>query len=327
VNEPLLGCPEGASGPVTPGAFEVLPRIAELPSPSSLWVSDWSGDGRTAVGWYLVPSDDAPEEAVFARFTTGGEVTVIRRVALGGSKREWPNAVTSCDGSASALVLGQGELFVDGFGLLPALEAPAAHYYLTLSENGTAFSFLTELGGLPSARTEWRTTSGELRTLAIDGVESMSWDGLTTFGTSTCCAPDDVFRWRPLSGEPAELDSDAPSDYVAADGESIPYSIAPDYLAVWRPEGTETFACGAPCSPVAWSSRARVLLVEMSGLYYLHTREHGFRPLEAVFAVPPGWTLWPSFLSLDGRTIAGRGTADGVQYPYFRATLNADALQ
>ncbi len=154
---------------------------------------------------------------------------------------------------------------------------------------------------------------------------------MTTFGTSGCyntlCTPPAVFRWRPLLDGGPDVTTDGPTDRVAADGESTPYDFAGRFIGIRRDSGTETINCGQACGPIAWSSRARILLVLLDSGYALWTREHGFRALESVLSVPPGWQLEPTHLALDGWTIAGNATSELEGRRYFRATLDAGALR
>jgi hypothetical protein len=335
VSESLLGCSESSADRTIPGAFELIPPYPGLPTPTEPWITDWSGDGQTAVGHYRwTPASDGSTEVFFLRWDTQTGYSMHRSVTIPApGLRETPTSLASCDASVLALRFGNGSVFVTGYGDLPETAQVQYHDHLTLSEDGTTFSFLTGVREMTRPWTEWRRTDGTQITLVLDRIHSLSWDGLTTFGesecfTTSCPTRPAYFRWRPLLEARPDIDLRPRTPFVAADGESIVHVYEGQNIGIWRPDPTarETLACGGPCRVVAWSSHARVLLVQLESGYALWTRVHGFRPLNELLAVPSGWSITPTHLSLDGWTVAGTATRDSITQ-YFRATLRANAFE
>jgi hypothetical protein len=328
VVEPLLGCAAPTTSASEPGAFEVLPLPSDVPFTNAQWIRDWSGDGRTAVGWYPTPGGSAEPALTLLRWTTGAGFSVLER--RDGDYRqlfEKPTAVASCDASVIALRFGDGTLELrGGVGFAPE-EGRYFHDYLTLSEDGSSVTYLAGIPELPRPWTMWRGPGGATASLLYDRVRSISWDGRVAFGIGCwpVCPGDHVFRWEP--GVTGKVDSEAPTPVVAADGESVVYDHTASKIGIWRTTGIDVIDCGKRCHVLAWSSRARVLLLTLEGEYTLWTAEHGFRPLASLLALPPGWRVLPTFLALDGRTVTGTATNDEASFPYFRATLVADAFQ
>lgn len=331
VVEPLLGCADPEASASAPGEFEVLPLPSDIPFTNAQWIRDWSGDGRTAVGWYPTPGlRYGYETTTILRFTTGEGFSILeQRDVTGTTQLEKPTAVASCDASVIALRHGDGTLEVrGGMGYVPE-DGRYIHDYVTLSEDGSSVSYRAALPEFPRPWTVWYGPNGASGSLLIDSVRSLSWDGKIAFGVG--CFPVDncignrVFRWEPSVA--GKVQNEAPTPIVAADGESIVYDHTVTKLGIWRAEGTRIIDCGKRCHVLAWSSRAQVLLLTLEGEYTLWTSEHGFRPLATLLNLPAGWRVLPTFLSLDGRTVTGTATNDESKFPYFRATLVAEALQ
>lgn len=334
VNEPLLGCSPGSSGKATPGVFEVLP-----PPPTDIgndpvrWLTDWSGDGASAVGYSTTTSDGESHGVITYQWRTGRGFSVESKISIEEAGfQETPTALSSCDGSVIAIREGEGSVYVQGGSMPPVEKQPSDFFHdkLLLSEDGSSLVFFTGVRDIIRPWTEWHSTKGPISSILLDTVDSISADGLVSFGTSGCyyvtCTPPAIFRWRPGNSN-QETDTGAPKTIVAADGESMVYGFNGSFIGIWREESTQSISCGKPCDPVAWSSRAQVLLVNTEDGYLLWTKPHGFRPLESLLSVPPGWQLLPTDLSLDGWTVMGTATTDNVSYPYFRATLNANAFK
>ncbi|MDF3070058.1 MAG: hypothetical protein K0R38_5659 [Polyangiaceae bacterium] len=330
VVEPLLGCADPEASASAPGEFEVLPLPSDVPFTNAQWIRDWSGDGRTAVGWYPTPGVRYDyQTTTILRWTTGEGFSILEQRNVAGTYQvETPTAVASCDASIIALRHGDGTLELRGRGYVPE-EGPHFHNYVTLSEDGSSVSFLSALPEFPRPWTAWYGPNGASDSLIIDPVRSLSWDGKVAFGVG-CFPVDDcpgnhVFRWEPGVG--GKVQTEAPTPLVAADGLSIVYDHTVTKLGIWRAEGTQVIDCGKRCHALAWSSRAQVLLLTLEGEYTLWTAVHGFRPLATLLNLPPGWRVLPTFLSLDGRTVTGTATNDEATFPYFRATLVAEALR
>jgi hypothetical protein len=328
VVEPLLGCAEPEESASEPGAFEVLPLPRDVPFTNAQWIRDWSGDGRTAVGWYPTPaSGETPAATTLLRWTTGAGFSILEKRDVDHlTLLQTPTALASCDASVLALRHGDGTFEVrGGMGFVPE-EGPHYFNYPTLSEDGSSVVYSTAIPAFPRPWTMWRGPGGAAASILIDPVRSLSSDGTIAFGRGCfpTCPGERVFRWEPgLS----KVDVDAPTPIVAADGVSVVYDHTLTKLGIWRAEGTEVIDCGKRCHVLAWSSQAQVLLLTLEGEYTLWTAVHGFRPLVSLLAVPAGWRVLPTFLSLDGRTVTGTATNDEADFPYFRATLVADAFQ
>jgi hypothetical protein len=337
VVEPLLGCVRGVSGKTTPGVFQALlnPSYESL-APDYPWITDWSGDGQTAVGYFTNEpwqDDTGPAYgAFFIRWRNGQGYDMEAKTRIELSQfNETQTALVNCDASVSARIWGDGS-YTTNNDLRPPYdpEAPERfHQHMTLSEDGSSLSFLTGIPGFKSW-TEWHSTKGDVKTVLLDIAQSMSWDGETVFGTSYCyyqtCEPPKTYRWRPLEGG-QDVTTTAPSPIVAADGQSIVFSPDPEHLGIWRDGAVETVDCAGACSPIAWSSRAQVLLVNLVGGPALWTRPHGFRPLASLLEVPSQWSITPTGLSLDGWTVTGSARNADTPFAYFRATLKANAFQ
>jgi hypothetical protein len=333
VTEPLLGCVTGVSGKTTPGVFQALPYPNyEALAPDYPWITDWSGDGQTAVGYYTnEPFDDA-YGAFFIRWRNGQgyDIEVKARIEL-SRFNEKQAAKVSCDGSVQAWLLGDGSYSTTNN--LQGDYDPDAPVYLhenlALSEDGSSLVFLT---GIPNFKrwTEWHSTKGDVASLLIDPPQSISWDGLTVFGTSYCyyvtCESPKTYRWQPPQGG-EDVTTTAPTPYVAADGQSIVFASDASHIGIWRDGAVESIDCLGPCQALAWSSRAQVLLVDRDGDSALWTRPHGFRPLSSLLAIPSEWTIAATGLSLDGWTVTGTASSAETPFAYFRATLEADAFQ
>jgi hypothetical protein len=333
VTEPLLGCNPGTSGKATPGTFEILPSPpTDIADDPVRWVTDWSGDGASAVGYYTTASDGDGHGVITFQWKTGRGFSVENKIRIEEAGfQEMPSALSSCDGSVIAIREGDGTVYVEGASIPPVEQQPTVlnHDKLLLSEDGSSLTFLTG-GDIIRPWTEWHSTKGPVSSVLLDSVDSLSADGLTAFGISGCyyvtCNPPAIFRWRPPWSF-QDTTTGAPTTIVAADGESIVYGFNTSFIGIWREEATQSISCGKPCEPVAWSSRAQVLLVNTEDGYLLWTKVHGLRPLESLLTLPPGWQLIPTNLSLDGWTVTGTATTDYVSYPYFRATLNANAFK
>lgn len=332
VTEPLLGCVHGVSGKLTPGIFEaVLPYFA-MPAPDYPWLTDWSGDGQTAVGVYTnEPFDDA-YGALFLTWRSGRGYSQDIRIRIELSQfNETPTSRVSCDGSVQVQVLGEGSVSSsNGLNVWASENQSLFHDYLTLSEDGSSFTFFTGIRDQTRPWAEWHSTRGEVQSLLLDPVQSLSWDGLTAFGTSSCytqsCSPPKTFRWRPLEGG-EDVATTAPAPYVAADGETIVFDYNATHIGVWRNEAIETIDCVDDCHVVAWSSRGQVLLVNRNDDFAIWTRPHGFRRLTDLLTIPSEWAIVPMGLSLDGWTVTGQAFSAETPFAYFRATLRADAFQ
>jgi len=327
VSEPLLGCVSGVSGKLTPGVFQVLEPYFDLPSPDYQWLTDWSGDGQTAVGFFKnEPFEDA-YGAFFIRWRNGKGYDLEAKVRIELSKFNEPQeAQVSCDGSIEARIYGDGS-----WSTTNELQGPYDpnagtydHNHLVLSEDGSSLTFTT---GIPNFKqwTEWHSSKGPTATVLIDPADSISWDGLTVFGTSYCyyqtCEQPKTYRWQlPDGGE--DVSTTAPASLVAADGKSVVFAYDPTRIGIWRDGAIETIDCLGPCQAIAWSSRAQVLLVNRDNDFAIWTRPHGFRRLSDLIDIPANVGIVPTGLSLDGWTVHGSSGSS-----YFRATLRADAFK
>ncbi|HYP88909.1 MAG TPA: hypothetical protein VEQ59_12160 [Polyangiaceae bacterium] len=327
VSEPLLGCVSGVSGKQTPGVFQVLEPYFDLPSPDYRWLTDWSGDGQTAVGFFTnEPFEDA-YGAFFIRWRNGQGYDLEEKISIDTTKYNEPQeAKVNCDGTAEARILGDGSWWTTK-AVSGAYDPNAGgydYYHLVFSEDGTSLTFTT---GIPNFKqwTEWHSTKGPEATALLDPADSISADGLTVFGTSYCyyqtCEQPKTYRWQlPDGGE--DVSTTAPTSVVAADGQSVVYAFDPTRIGIWRDGTIEQIDCPGPCQAVAWSSRAQVLLVNLDGDFALWTRPHGFRRLTTLLNVPENVAIVPTGLSLDGWTVTGTAGSS-----YFRATLRADAFK
>lgn len=334
VIEPLLGCTHGVSGKLTPGRFEALEPYSDLPSPDYHWLTDWSGDGQTAVGVYTnEPLEDA-YGAFFIRFRSGRGYDVEGKARIELSQFNEPQtSLVSCDGSVRVQLTGDGSLWSTEAQLsIPKTEHQQLfHDYLTLSEDGSSLAFLTGIRNQVRPWAEWHSTrSSDVKSLLLDPLHSLSWDGLTAFGTSYCytqsCESPKTYRWRPLEGG-EDVTTSAPTPFVAADGESIVFDYDATHIGIWRNDAVELVDCLEPCRAVAWSSRAQVLLVNRQDDFAIWTQPHGFRPLSTLLSVPEGWSIVPTGMSLDGWTVTGTASSTDTPFTYFRATLNAGAFR
>jgi len=333
VEEPLLGCLTGVSGKTTPGVFEVVPPPLDLPAPDYRWLTDWSGDGQTAVGVFTNEGDTEAYGAFFVSWNSSAGAAIDAKVRIEkAGYQEPPTSLASCDASVRAMVLGEGSLWTtNGLGT-PADPnmSPLFHDDLVLSEDGTAIAYFTGIRDQVRPWAEWRSSRGDTGSLLLDPVHSLSWDGFTAFGTSICythtCEAPKTYRWNP-PGSGEDVTTTAPTPYVAADGESIVFEFDPTRIGIWRDGDVETIDCSTSCQPIAWSSRAQVLLVNRDGDFAIWTEPHGFRRLSTLLTIPAGWTIVPSGLSLDGWTVTGTAASADTPFAYFRATLNADAFR
>jgi hypothetical protein len=335
VIEPLLGCADGESGKATPGTFDVLPAPSfDMPAPDFAWLTDWSGDGSTAVGYYTTPPDEEALGAIFVRWQRETGFVVVAKIRLELAHYfESPRALTSCDASVTALRHGDGSVWTsNGVADIRAEQSELFHDLLTLSEDGSSLSYFTGIRDQVRPWTMWHSTRGPTASLLLDSVHSLSWDGLTAYGSAACwtqpepCQPGTPFRWNPLGGG-QQLNAEIPSLVVAADGETFVYDSGENQIGIWSSASNELLDCGAPCDAIAWSSRAQIILANVGGEATLWTRVHGFRPLASLLTLPPGWTVTPTGISLDGWTITGTASSEATPFAYFRATLNADAYQ
>jgi hypothetical protein len=333
VIEPLLGCVAGVSGKLTPGVFDLILPYFDFGIPDYPWLTDWSGDGQTAVG---VHTNQPFEDAYGAFFVSwkagrGHQLEAKNRIEL-SRFNEPPTSLVNCDDSVRVQLAGDGSVWSNNPSLdIPGGENPQLfHDYLTLSEDGSSLTFLTGIRNQVRPWTEWHSTRGDVRSLLLDPVHSLGWDGLTAFGTSVCytqsCEAPKTFRWRPLEGG-EDVTTTAPTPVVAADGESIVFQQDATHLGVWRNGSIEAIDCVDACQALAWSSRARILLVRLANDFAIWTRPHGFRPLATLLDIPEGLAIEPSGLSLDGWTVTGKATSAETSFAYFRATLRADAFQ
>lgn len=334
MTEPLLGCASGVSGKLTPGAFDVLEPYFDFGNaPDYPWLTDWSGDGQIAVGVYTnEPFEDA-YGAFFVSWQAGRGYELEAKVRIELSRfNEPPTSLVNCDGSVRVQRAGDGAIWSNNSSLaLPASEDQLLfHDGLTLSEDGSSLTFMTGIRNQVRPWTEWHSTRGDVQSLLLDPVESLSFDGLTAFGTSVCytqsCEPPKTFRWRPLEGG-EDVTTTAPTPLVAADGESIVFDYNATHLGIWRNSSIDIIDCVDACHALAWSSRAQVLLVEREGDFAIWTRPHGFRRLSTLLTIPDGFAIVPTGLSLDGWTVTGRASSADTPFAYFRATLKADAFQ
>lgn len=335
VIEPLLGCVEGESGKEQPGTFEVLPApYFDMPAPDFAWLTDWSGDGSTAVGYYTTPADDEAFGAIFVRWHRDTGFTTQARIRLELAQYfEVPTALTSCDASVTVLRQGDGSVWTsNGIANIEPQPSQFFHDYLTLSEDGSSLTYLTGIRDQTRSWTMWHSTRGATTSLLLDSVRSLSWDGLTAYGPSACwtqpepCEPGTPFRWRPLENS-QQINGEIPSLLVAADGETFVYDSGDNYIGIWSSTQSELLDCGQPCDAIAWSARAQIILARVGGEATLWTRAHGFRPLADLLTIPPDWTVTPTGISLDGWTITGNTASEETPFAFFRATLNADAYQ
>jgi hypothetical protein len=332
VTEPLLGCTTGVSGKLTPGRFDVLPPYIGLPNTDYPWLTDWSGDGQTAVGVYTNEPFEGRYGAFFISWQSERGYTLEAKIALDQSQfTETPTSLASCDASVRVQLLGDGTVWANNGIALPATEHQQLfHDYLTLSEDGTSFTFFTGIRDMTKPWAEWHSTRGEVQSQILDPVQSLSWDGLTAFGTSSCytqtCQYPKTFRWKLLVAN-EDVTTTAPTPYVAADGETIVFDYNATHIGVWRNETVETIDCVDACHALAWSSRAQVLLVEFDGDFALWTEPHGFRRLSTLLNIPADRAIVPTGLSLDGWTVTGWTSSAETPFTYFRATLRADAFQ
>lgn len=334
VVEPLLGCVDGESGKQQPGVFDVLPPpSSEMPSADFAWLTDWSGDGSTAVGYYTTPADGAIG-VTFVRWhrDTGFATESQVRIEV-ANYFEAPTSLTNCDASVTVLRHGDGSVWTsNGIADIQPQPSQLVHDYLTLSEDGSSLTYFTSIRDQTRPWTMWHSTRGETRSLLLDSVRSLSWDGLTAYGRSLCwthpepCEPGSPFRWRPQEGD-QQINPELPSVIVAADGETFVYDSGQNQIGIWSSGSNELLDCGSPCDAIAWSSRAQVILANVSGEATLWTRAHGFRPLAGLLSVPPEWSITPTGLSLDGWTVTGTVASKATPFAFFRATLNANAYQ
>lgn len=334
VVEPLLGCVSGVSGKATPGAFDVIEPFYDMGQPQDQrWITDWSGDGQTAVGVHTNPPfDDNTAYAAFFvnwRAGRGWELDAKVRIEL-NQFNEPPTHLTNCDDRVRLQRDGTGWVWSNVSELGVAFVEPGLfHDDLVLSEDGNAISFRTGIRDQVRPWTEWHDVNGNESTLLLDTVHSLAADGLTAFGISSCytvsCSYPKTFRWRPLEGY-ADISTTAPTPYVAADGETIVYNYNETHLGIWQEDGVDIVDCVDACTAVAWSSRAQVLLVNRNEDFFIWTRPHGFRRVVDLINIPAGVVVWPTGLSLDGWTITGEAFND-APYANFRATLKADAFQ
>lgn len=333
VVEPLLGCASGVSGKQTPGVFELIEPNFDFGQPEDQpWLKDWSGDGQTAVG---VHTNDPFEDAYGAFFVSwragrGWQVDAKARIEL-SQFHETPDVRVNCDGRVRAQLLGDGSIWSTNAALgEPNPEhLPRWHNDFLLSEDGNVISYFASISESVRPWASWHDSNGNVLGLTLERVQSLSWDGMTAFGTSSCytqtCTYPKTFRWRPLeSGE--DVTTTAPTPYVAADGETIVYNYNETHLGIWRAEATEIVDCVDPCQAVAWSSRARVLLVNRDNDFAIWTKPHGFRRLSELIDIPDGTAIVPSGLSLDGWTVTGQAASEAAPFGNFRATLKADAF-
>lgn len=335
VVEPLLGCLNGVSGKETPGAFNVIePYYDAGQPPEQRWITDWSGDGQTAVGVHTnLPFEEGTAYgAFFVRWKPGPTWSLDAKIRVELSQfNEAPTYLTNCDDRVRVMREGNGRVIGTPTGALSVPYEPPGlfHDNLLLSEDGTAMSFLTGIRDQVRPWTEWHDVNGNEKTLLLDSVYSLSADGLTAFGISSCytvsCSYPKTLRWRPLEGY-ADISTTAPTPYVAADGETIVYSYNETHLGIWKEGSLDIVDCVDACTAVAWSSRAQVLLINRSDDFFIWTRPHGFRRLIELINVPEGLVIVPSGLSLDGWTVTGEAF-NGAPYANFRATLKADAFQ
>ena len=331
VTEPLLGCVSGTSGKLTPARFEALLPYFDLPSPDYPWLTDWSGDGQTAVGVYTnEPFEDA-YGAFFISWQSGRGYELEAKVRVELTKfNETPTSLVNCDGSVRVQRFGEGSVWAtNGIGVAATENQQLFHDDLTLSEDGSSLTFLTGIRDQVRPWTEWHSTRGDVQALLLDPVQSLAWDGLTAFGTSVCytqtCQSPKTFRWRPLEGN-EDVTTTAPTPYVAADGETIVFDYNATHLGIWRADALETVDCVDACHVVAVSSRGQVLLVNRGDDFAIWTRPHGFRRLSTLLTIPAGWAIVPTGLSLDGWTVTGRAGNAETPFSYFRATLNTGAF-
>lgn len=335
VVEPLLGCVTGVSGKETPGVFDVIEMHYQMGQPEDQrWLTDWSGDGQTAVGVHTNPpyDDNTAYAAFFVRWkpVVGWQLDAKIRIEL-TTFNEPTTYLTNCDDRVRVQRDGTGWIYSNVSGLSVPNESPGLfHDDLLLSEDGTAISFLTGIRDQVRPWTEWHDINGNEKSLILDSVYSLSADGLTAFGISSCytvsCTFPKTFRWRPLEGY-ADISTTAPTPYVAADGESIVYNYNETHLGIWREGSIDIIDCVDACKAVAWSSRAQVLLVNRNEDFFIWTRPHGFRRLVDLINIPADTIIVPSGLSLDGWTVTGEAFNESVVYANFRATLKADAFK
>ena len=332
VTEPLLGCVQGVSGKLTPGRFEAVLPYFDLPSPDYPWLTDWSGDGQTAVGAYTNAPFDNTQGAFFISWHSDHGYELEAKAAIDLTQfSEVPTALVNCDASVQVQRMGEGSVYAtNGIGVAASDNPGKFHDYLTLSEDGSSLTFLTGIRDQVRPWAEWHSTRGEVQSLLLDPVQSLSSDGLTAFGTSSCftqtCEYPKTFRWRPLEGG-EDVTTTAPTPYVAADGETIVFDYNATHIGVWRNGAVDTIDCVDPCHVVAWSSRGQVLLVNQSDDFAIWTAPHGFRRLSTLLNIPADWVIVPTGLSLDGWTVTGQASSAEDPSAYFRATLRADAFQ
>lgn len=334
VVEPLLGCVNGVSGKETPGVFNLIETYYDIGQPEDqVWLTDWSGDGQTAVGVHTNPPFEEAYGAFFVSWSASGGWSLNSKVRVELSQfNEPPTARVNCDGSVRLTLDGDGSVSSNNSGLsvYNADHLPPYHRDLVLSEDGTAYSYnaLVSEGVRPWAA--WRDQNGNERGMTLESVYSLSWDGLTAFGLSSCyyysCIPPKTYTWRPLDGG-QDITTTAPTPYVAADGETVVYNYNETHLGIWTEESIRVIDCVDACHAVAWSATAKVLLVDRNGTFEIWTEPHGFRPLADLINVPPETLIVPDTLSLDGWTVAGSASTPTAAYANFRATLKADAFQ
>jgi hypothetical protein len=332
VVEPLLGCVTGVSGKETPGVFNLIEPFYDVgQAEDQRWLTDWSGDGQTAVGVHTNPPYEEAFGAFFVRWRANGTWSLDAKVRVElGSFNETPTYLTNCDDRVRVYRGGTGWLSSNVNGLDVGFEEPGLfHDQLVLSEDGTAITFRTGIREQVRPWTEWHDVNGKESSLLLDTVYSLAADGLTAFGISSCytvsCTYPKTLRWRPLEGF-ADISTTAPTPFVAADGESIVYNYNDTHLGIWRSGAVDIIDCVDACTAIAWSSRAQVLLVNRGDEFFLWTRPHGFRRVVDLIDVPPGVIVVPTGLSLDGWTVTGDAYTD-APYANFRATLKADAFR
>jgi hypothetical protein len=148
VVEPLLGCVSGVSGKATPGAFDVIEPFYEMGQPADQrWLTDWSGDGQTAVGLHTNPpfEDNTVYAAFFVtwRAASGWELDAKVRIEL-NQFNEPPTYLTNCDDRVQVQRDGSGRIWSNISGLAVGFVEPGLfHDDLVLSEDGSAISFRT----------------------------------------------------------------------------------------------------------------------------------------------------------------------------------------
>ncbi|MDF3067293.1 MAG: hypothetical protein K0R38_2894 [Polyangiaceae bacterium] len=325
------GGSSAGDGGETPGAFDVIEPSYDVGQPADQrWITDWSGDGQTAVGVHTNPPYEDAYGAFFVSWNAarGWELQAKVRVET-DVFNEPPTHLTNCDARVKVWRDGTGWITSNAGLGVPFVEPGLFHDDLVLSEDGTALTFRTGIRDQVRPWTEWHDTSGNESSLLLDTVYSLSADGLTAFGISSCytvsCTYPKTFRWRPLEGY-ADISTTAPTPYVAADGETIVYNYNETHLGIWQEDSLDIIDCVDACTAIAWSSRAQVLLVNRNDDFFIWTRPHGFRRVLDLINVPAGVAVWPTGVSLDGWTITGDAFTD-APYANFRATLKADAFQ